>query len=66
MYQCSEGKRIIDTETMEEKWAVELVFEDIELELVELFPKQSDLRLWGVRLLLLLEESGLQRQTELM
>jgi DNA-binding MarR family transcriptional regulator len=37
----------------------------MELELVELFPKQSDLRLQAVRLLMHLEESGLKRQTEL-
>jgi DNA-binding MarR family transcriptional regulator len=37
----------------------------MELELVELFPKQSDLRLQAVRLLMHLEESGPKRQTRL-
>ena len=39
--------------------------EDLELELAELFPKQSDLRLQAVRLLMHLEESGPNKQTEL-
>jgi DNA-binding MarR family transcriptional regulator len=43
----------------------ERLAEDMELELVELFPKQSDLRLQAVRLLMHLEESGPKRQTEL-
>ena len=37
----------------------------MELELEELFPKQSDLRLQAVRLLMRLEESGPRKQTEL-
>ena len=37
----------------------------MELELEELFPKQSDLRLQGVRLLMHLEESGPNKQSEL-
>jgi len=37
----------------------------MERELVELFPKQSDLRLQAVRLLMRLEESGPRKQTEL-
>jgi len=37
----------------------------MELELEELFPKKSDLRLQAVRLLMHLEESGAKRQTEL-
>ena len=44
---------------------VERLDEDMELELVELFPKQSELRLRAVRLLFLLEESGPKRQNEL-
>jgi hypothetical protein len=39
--------------------------EDMELELAELFPKHSDLRLLAVRLLMLLAESGERRQSEL-
>jgi hypothetical protein len=37
----------------------------VELELVELFPKQSELRLQAVRLLMHFEESGPRKQTEL-
>ena len=37
----------------------------MKLELEELFPKQSDLRLQAVRLLMHPEESGPRRQTEL-
>jgi DNA-binding MarR family transcriptional regulator len=36
-----------------------------EVELAELLPKQSDLRIQAVRLLMRLEESGPKRQTEL-
>ena len=44
---------------------VERLAEDMERELAELFPKQSDLRLQAVRLLMHLEESGPRSQTEL-
>ena len=39
--------------------------EDMELELLELFPKHSDLRLYAVHLLLHLSESGPQSQSQL-
>ena len=55
----------IDTTVVEEAVTVERLAEDMELELVELFPKQSDLRLQAVRLLMHLEESGRKKQTEL-
>jgi hypothetical protein len=55
----------IDLETVENVVTVERLAGDMELELVELFPKQSDLRLQAVRLLMHLEESGPKRQTEL-
>jgi uncharacterized membrane protein len=64
-YSESHSKKIIDTETVKEAVTVERLAEDMELELVELFPKQSDLRLQAVRLLILLEESGPRKQTEL-
>lgn len=64
-YSESHSKRIIDTETVKAAVTVERLAEDMELELVELFPKQSDLRLQAVRLLLLLEECGPRKQTEL-
>jgi hypothetical protein len=54
----------IDTTIVKEAVTVERLAEDMELELVELFPKQSDLRLQAVRLLILLED-GPRKQTEL-
>jgi len=48
----------IDTAIVKEAVTVERLAEDMELELGELFPKQSDLRLQAVRLLMRLEESG--------
>jgi DNA-binding MarR family transcriptional regulator len=59
------GKRSIDAGTVKEAVTVERLAEDMGLELVELFPKQSDLRLQAVRLLMRLEESGPKKQTEL-
>ena len=44
---------------------MERLAEDMELELAELFPKQSDLRLQAVRVLMHLEESGPKKQSEL-
>ena len=52
------GEGTIDPSTVKEAVTVERLAEDMELELVELFPKQSDLRLQAVRLLMRLEESG--------
>jgi DNA-binding transcriptional ArsR family regulator len=64
-YSESHSKRIIDTGTVKEAVTVQRLAEDMELELVELFPKQSDLRLQAVRLLMRLEESGPKKQAEL-
>jgi DNA-binding MarR family transcriptional regulator len=61
----SHERRIIDAETVKAAVTVERLAEDMELELAELFPKQSELRLQAVRLLMHLEESGPRRQTEL-
>jgi len=58
-------KGSIDTTLVKEAVTVERLAEDMERELTELFPKQSDLRLQAVRLLMHLEESGAKRQTEL-
>ena len=44
---------------------IDRLAQDMELELAELFPKQSDLRLQAVRLLMRLEESGPKKQAEL-
>jgi DNA-binding transcriptional ArsR family regulator len=61
-YSESHGERIIDAEAVKAAVTVERLAEDI---LVELFSKQSDLRLQAVRLLMHLEESGSKRQGEL-
>jgi hypothetical protein len=45
--------------------STESLAEDMELELAELFPKRSNLRLQAVRLLMLLDESGSRKQGEL-
>jgi hypothetical protein len=60
----SHDKRIIDTDTLKAVVTVKRLAEDMELELAELFPIQSDLRLQAVQLLFLLEESGPRRQTK--
>jgi DNA-binding transcriptional ArsR family regulator len=60
------GKGVpIDAAFVREAVPVARLAEDMELELAELFPKQSDLRLLAVRLLMLLEESGGRNQSEL-
>jgi hypothetical protein len=64
-YSESHGKKIIDTETVKAAVTVERLAEDMELELAELFPKQSDLRVQAVRLLMRLEEFGPKKQAEL-
>ena len=61
----SQPPRSIDTATVKKAVTAERLAEDMELELVELFPKHSDLRLQAVRLLMHLEESGPQKQSEL-
>ena len=61
----SEPKQLIDTKTVNVAVTTERLAEDMELELSELFPKQSDLRLQAVQLLLNLSESGPQTQTQL-
>ena len=55
----------IYTTIVKEAVTVERLAEDMELELAELFPKQSELRLQAVRLLMHFEESGPRKQTEL-
>ena len=50
---------------MKEAVTVARLAEDMELELAELFPKQSDLRLLVVRLLLLLQTSSERKPSEL-
>jgi len=64
-YSESRGRKMIDTGTVKEAVTVERLAEDMERELAELFPKQSDLRLQAVRLLMYLEESGPKKQGEL-
>jgi len=60
-----EPRELIDSATVKQAVTVDRLAEDMELELVELFPKQSDLRIQAVRLLMHLEESGAQKQSEL-
>jgi len=55
----------IDLEIVRKAVTVERLAEDMELELVELFPRQSELRFQAVQLLLLLEESSPRGQKEL-
>ena len=61
----SQPRGPIDTETVKKAVTAERLAEDMELELVEVFPKHSDLRLQAVRLLMHLEESGPTRQSQL-
>ncbi|MGA2239459.1 MAG: helix-turn-helix domain-containing protein [Candidatus Bathyarchaeia archaeon] len=63
-WETNKSERI-DITIVKQAVTVERLAEDMELELVELFPKQSDLRLQAVRLLMVLEESGPRKQTEL-
>jgi hypothetical protein len=55
----------IDIETVKKAITTDRLGDDMELELVELFPKHSDLRLYAVRLLMRLEESGPMKQSQL-
>jgi len=55
----------IDPEMVKTTITTEHLAEDMELELSELFPKQSELRLKAVQILLHLQESGPKRQTQL-
>jgi hypothetical protein len=59
------GKGTIDTVLVEQAVPVARLVEDMDLEFAELFPKHSDLRLLAVRLIMLLEESGERKQSEL-
>jgi len=61
----SQPRGQIDTATVKKAVTAKRLAEDMELELVELFPKHSDLRLQAVRLLMHLEESGPTRQSQL-
>ena len=61
----SQPPRSIDTATVKKAVTAGRLAEDMELELVELFPKHGDLRLQAVRLLMHLEESGPTRQSQL-
>jgi len=61
----SQPLRPIDTATVKNAVTAEGLAEDMELELVELFPKHSDPRLQAVQLLMHLEESGPMRQSRL-
>jgi DNA-binding transcriptional ArsR family regulator len=57
---------VIDVDLVVEAVPVERLAEDMELELFALFPKQSDLRWLAVRLIMLLEDGGEPKQSELL
>jgi len=58
-----EPRELIDKETVEKAIPYERLVEDMETELLELFPKQSDLKLQAVQLLVRLTESGPKKQS---
>ena len=64
MKQEKEGS-LIDVATVKEAVATERLAEDMELELSDLFPKHSEPRTLAVKLLMLLEEQGPQKQGQL-
>ena len=55
----------IGVAVVKEAVTVERLSEDMELEFVDLFPKHSELRTLAVRLLMILEEQGKQKQSQL-
>jgi len=59
------GRGRIEVETVKEAVTMEQLAVDMELEFAGLFPKHSDLRGLAVRLLLLLQEQGERKQSEL-
>jgi len=61
----AEPRKLIDSETVRKTISTERLAEDTDLELAELFPKHSDLRLQAVRLLMHLQEYGPTKQSEL-
>lgn len=60
-----EPQGLIDQAEVKASVTPERLARDMEVELTELFPKHSDLRLHAVRLLMYLEESGATKQAEL-
>lgn len=58
-------RKPIDTELVKKTITTERLAEDMEKELLDLFPKQSDLRFQAVQILMHLEESGPLPQSEL-
>lgn len=64
MKQEKEGS-LIDVATVKEAVTTEQLVEDMELELLDLFPKHSEPRTLAVKLLMFLEEQGPQKQSQL-
>jgi len=60
-----EWQRPIDTEIVKKTITAERIAEDMEPEMQEFFPKQNDLRLQAVRMLIHLGESGPLEQSQL-
>ncbi len=61
----SNSRATIDFDMVKEAVPVERLEEDMELELSELFTKHSEMGIQAVRLLMLLEESGPEKQIDL-
>ena len=59
------GAELIDVDVVVKAVPVERLVEDMELELLALFPKHSDLRSLAVRLIMVLEEHGELGQSEI-
>jgi DNA-binding MarR family transcriptional regulator len=59
------GEGPIDVTFVKQAIPVARLAEDMELELTELFPKHSDLRMLAVRLIMFLQEHGERKQSEL-
>jgi hypothetical protein len=64
-WQTAPAAEEIDAEAVKQAVPLDRLAEDMELELAELFPRHSDLRLQAVRALIQLEESGPTAQDQL-
>jgi len=64
-WQTAPAAEEIDAEAVKQAVPLDRLAEDMELELAELFPRHSDLRLQAVRALIQLEESGPTTQDQL-
>ena len=65
VWECEGAVGLIDAALVRKSIPVEVLVEDLEYELSGLFPKQSELKCHGVKLLMELSELGTQSQTQL-